>query len=86
VLHKLSKLALNGVRPANRGCDAFLFVALQLPLLDKSLTTRTRISRFGIVLLHMFITIVCPTKGLIAMRASNDTIVHSLLVVFQQAL
>ena len=87
VLHKLSKLSLHGIRPADRGCDALLLVTFQTALFDESLTTCTRISRFGIVLvLHMVITFVCPKEGLVAMWTFDNAAVHRLLVVLQLTL
>jgi hypothetical protein len=34
----------------------------------------------------MFVAMVCPTEGLVAMRAFDNAVVRSLLVVFQCAL
>ena len=84
---KLCILALDSVGSTDRGYDALLLVAFQLPLLDISLTARTLIGCFGVVLvLHMGITMLGPREGLVAMWTFDNATMRNLLVVHKRCL
>ena len=80
-------LALDGVCPTNWGYDTILFVALQLPLLYIGRTARALVGCFGIaLLLHVGITIVCPTEGFVTVRTVDNATMRNLLMVRKRSL